>query len=356
MMKHKKIIFALLFLLLLTGCTKRTLTIIDISPANITLYPNETQTFTVIGKAQNGEIMGITPSWSLSNNIGVLHSTTGTSITFTAKNLGETTLTVIAEGITASTTITIVEEPILTTLIIKPSTANVGIDEIKSFEAIGKDQFGNEIKLDVDPIWTVTGGIGTVEPETGVNTIFFAYVSGTGEVVASIDEISTSATVTVEPLVVFSDPNLEIIIRNELQKVQSPIFPSDLESIHSLFAWNLEISSLDGIEYCVNLKYLYLKTNNISNITPLMALTKLEELNLSYNNIEDISPLRDLSNLNIIYLSYNSIEDITPLVDNEGLDMGDYLQIEYNSLDLSEESEDLQAINALLKRGVEVDY
>ncbi|MCP4348971.1 MAG: GTPase, partial [Desulfobacterales bacterium] len=53
--------------------------------------------------------------------------------------------------------------------------------------------------------------------------------------------------------------------------------------------------------------------NQISDISPLKALTDLTQLYLSYNQISDISPLKALTDLTQLYLSYNQISDISPL-------------------------------------------
>ena len=63
--------------------------------------------------------------------------------------------------------------------------------------------------------------------------------------------------------------------------------------------------------------------------------------------------LRCISNLD---LSNNQITDITPLVDNASIDSGDCVDIRYNYLDLTQRSEDMEDIQALLSRGVDVIY
>ncbi len=104
---------------------------------------------------------------------------------------------------------------------------------------------------------------------------------------------------------------------------------------------------------------------NITDISPLSSLKNLVNLRLGYNNISDLSPLRGLYKLHFVGLGNNNITNIQPLVDNFkvkengkkiGLGKGDKVVLTHNNLDLSEGSEDLQDIQTLMDRGVEVEY
>ena len=70
----------------------------------------------------------------------------------------------------------------------------------------------------------------------------------------------------------------------------------------------------NSLENLTNLERLYLRSNHISDISPLENLTNLEELLLSDNKISDISPLENLTKLKKLHLYNNySISDISPL-------------------------------------------
>ncbi|WP_418655015.1 leucine-rich repeat domain-containing protein [Anoxybacter fermentans] len=116
------------------------------------------------------------------------------------------------------------------------------------------------------------------------------------------------------------------------------------------------ITDISPLAECTSLEYLRLVEIQIKDITPLTNLIFLSSLDLSSNLIEDITPLKNLNYLEWLNLNSNQINDLTPLVENTGLNFGDYLDIRYNSLDLTEGSPDLEAINTLIERGIEVDY
>ncbi len=120
------------------------------------------------------------------------------------------------------------------------------------------------------------------------------------------------------------------------------IYSGEMWRIEELTAQAVGIERLTGLEYAINLKYLYLgnpykrtwdiisvppegneewkyKTtkpetpNMISDLTPLRKLKKLQSLDLGYNAISNLHPLALLENLQWLNLSENKITDIGPL-------------------------------------------
>ena len=120
------------------------------------------------------------------------------------------------------------------------------------------------------------------------------------------------------------------------------IYSAEMWRIEELTAQAVGIERLTGLEYAINLKYLYLgnpykrtwdiisvppegneewkyKTtkpetpNMISDLTPLRKLKKLQSLDLGYNAISNLHPLALLENLQWLNLSENKITDIGPL-------------------------------------------
>ncbi len=134
---------------------------------------------------------------------------------------------------------------------------------------------------------------------------------------------------------VVEDPNLEAQIRFKLNKQLGELVESDFASIDTLEAGRLliannKIISINGIENCYNLKYLYLSTQSVTNISQLSNLTKLEKLELDQNhtitNIESLVNLTQLKHLNI---SSNNIRDINSLSKLTNLE---YINILFNPI------------------------
>ena len=86
-----------------------------------------------------------------------------------------------------------------------------------------------------------------------------------------------------------------------------------LATVTRISASNLDIQSLEGLEFAQNLTDADLSGNRISDISALSSLTDLQRLNLSDNRISDISALSSLTDLQHLNLSLNSIVDVSPL-------------------------------------------
>jgi Leucine-rich repeat (LRR) protein len=95
--------------------------------------------------------------------------------------------------------------------------------------------------------------------------------------------------------------------------VDIEFYPHHLENIEDIELADYEITSLEGMEFCRNVKRLDLSGNNITELSKLWTLTKLEEIFLADNKISNIDALRNLKRLKVIDLSNNLIKDISPL-------------------------------------------
>ena len=114
-----------------------------------------------------------------------------------------------------------------------------------------------------------------------------------------------------------------------------------------------DISSLLGL---MSLTELGLYQNEISDISSLTGLINLMYLYLDHNQINTIVSLASLTNLTQLELGNNQISDIAPLVSNAGIGSGDYVNVHENYLNLTPGSDDMQNIQALINRGVNVEY
>ena len=101
----------------------------------------------------------------------------------------------------------------------------------------------------------------------------------------------------------------EELTTDELATVKRLSIPYVLDP-YEVFAVDLDLTLLPR---CINLTYLDLSGNRISDISPLAGLSHLKTLHLLENKITDIRPLAGLVNLQILDLQRNRIVDITPL-------------------------------------------
>jgi len=99
----------LLLAICYTGCgdAPGSLTSISLSPTSATVGVNQSQTFTVYGHNSVGQIVTVTPTWSVSGGIGTLTTNGSTCLLMAGASAGSGTVIASAEGLTATATVTI---------------------------------------------------------------------------------------------------------------------------------------------------------------------------------------------------------------------------------------------------------
>ncbi|GIP34479.1 leucine-rich repeat domain-containing protein [Paenibacillus sp. J2TS4] len=133
------------------------------------------------------------------------------------------------------------------------------------------------------------------------------------EEIVSEQSVTANVYQTIYQTIHFPDRNLELAVRDKLNKQDGDILVDEALSIEELEIYNGYISNLEGIQYLENLSVLKLNYNHIEDITLLSSLKSLTRLELKDNNIHDLTPLASLSSLISLYLQDNYIKDITPL-------------------------------------------
>ena len=74
----------------------------------------------------------------------------------------------------------------------------------------------------------------------------------------------------IDEVVSFPSTNLEVAIRDAVNKPKGDIRQSDLDALISFDASSRNISDLTGIEHCINLQSIWLNNNQISDLEPLV--------------------------------------------------------------------------------------
>jgi len=140
-------------------------------------------------------------------------------------------------------------------------------------------------------------------------------------------------TVNSNPQHIFEDLNLEIAVRTMLEKQTDTLTDVMLLTLDSLRYSDgaRKISSLNGLERCLNIKCLQMGHQSIADISPVAALTKLRVLDLTQNRkISDITPLAGLTKLEWLDLDSNLIIDISSLINLVNLK---YLNLQLNQIE-----------------------
>lgn len=109
------------------------------------------------------------------------------------------------------------------------------------------------------------------------------------------------------------DANLEKAVRKQLKNPNGDLTQADLANLSSLYPQEGNIATLEGLQYAINMKSLFLSDVGIRDISQLSSLTKVTFLGIDGNKIEDILPLQSMSQLNKLVMFGNRVADLSPL-------------------------------------------
>lgn len=196
--------------------TSGALAAITITPASVTLGVNATQQFTAVGRDAGGNVVAITPVWSIVANGGIIGSSSGLFTAGTTPGVFTNTVRATSGAISATASVTVVSGA-LTTITVTPSNDTTPTSGVKQFTAVGRDAAGNVVAM--TPVWSIVNGGGTINSTTGVFTA--GTVAGTynntiratsGLIIGSANEVVTSnaailATISVSPNAPVIAPN-----------------------------------------------------------------------------------------------------------------------------------------------------
>lgn len=164
---------------------------------------------------------------------------------------------------------------------------------------------------------------------TNSNGVFaYANTHNQKSIINTEEQVNTSSNKNLKSsdseIINIPDENLVKSINKKLGKpIYSDITKSELESFEELDIGYSQISNLEGLQYCINLKKLDLSANDIEDLEPISNLKNLESLRMFANNKTDkkdeiFKPLVGLTNLKKLDLSsqggnFNNhfIEDLT---------------------------------------------
>ena len=175
--------------------TAGALATIVVTPNPVSLVIGTTQQFTAVGKDAGGNVVAITPVWSVVTGGGSI----GTAGLFTAGTTpGTFTNTVKATSGTVSDVATVTvtaPAPSLATITVTPNLVSMLTNGSQQFAAIGRDGNGNSFPI--SPVWSVVNGGGSINANTGLFTAGAVTGMFPNTVRATSGAISGTATVAV---------------------------------------------------------------------------------------------------------------------------------------------------------------
>ena len=109
------------------------------------------------------------------------------------------------------------------------------------------------------------------------------------------------------------DASLRAVIERALDKPEgATITDTEMTTLTDLGGDRADIRELTGLEFAANLISLHLRSNQLSDLSPLAGLTKLKLLDISESGVTDLSPLAGLTHLESLNISNNPLSDLSP--------------------------------------------
>lgn len=266
----------------------------------------------------SGEPIPLEPSefeWSSSDDEVATVSAEGV---VTALDEGTATITAARDDAEGTSVVTVERE--VANVTVEPSSAEASeVGQTVAFTARAFGQDGNLLTSDPEDFeWASSNQSAATVSSAGVAT-----ATGAGSTIISATREGRTGSAVLEvalPVPVnFADPLLEGAVRSAIDKPSGQIFDTDLQDLIELFAAELGISDLGGIEFATELQELQLASNEISDLSPLSGLGQLTSLSLGGNLISDLSPIGGLSALTELDLAFNEISDLSPIASLTGL-------------------------------------
>jgi hypothetical protein len=194
---------------------------VAVTPNPVTLSVTSTQQFTAVGKDANGNVIAISPTWSVETGGGAI----STSGLFTAGGTPGTyinTVKAVSGAFSGTATVTVTSGP-LAFITIVPNPATLLAGSTQQFGAIATDASGNVVAI--NPIWVVVNGGGSINVASGLFTAGASAGTFTNTVRATSGLVSGFATVVVTvpppiPVVatVTVTPNPAVMLTNGVQQ------------------------------------------------------------------------------------------------------------------------------------------
>ena len=175
--------------------TAAALATITVTPNPKTLAISTAQQFTAVGADAFGNVVAITPVWSVVTVAsGTIVSSSGLFTSGTTPATYANTVKATSGSISGTATVTVTVGPLLT-ITVTPNPATLETGAQKQFTAVGTDAGGNVVTI--TPVWTTTNPPGTINSSSGLFTAGSTTGTYADAVTATAGGKSGSATVIV---------------------------------------------------------------------------------------------------------------------------------------------------------------
>jgi len=190
-------------LIIVFACDKKEtevslLNTLEINPGdNLVLELGSSVSFTVVGRDQKGQVITVTPHWSLEGDIGTLDVNSGEATVFSATKAGTVSIVATADNIFTRVEIEVVDKKV-EHINITPTEAEVIIGGTIRLTAEGRDSADNIINI--NPVWSLDNNLGTLNKKTGEEVVFTGISTGTCTVTVDYNGFKETVIINVVDL------------------------------------------------------------------------------------------------------------------------------------------------------------
>lgn len=190
-------------------------------------------------------------------------------------------------------------------------------------ESLAPDSSSNQIETSVDKtsdssIEETTSS--TVEQETEQTTEQTTETL-TEETSSTVEQESKPQTKNIvgsqRISVVFPDPNFAAEIARIFNRtVSSTVTQAELNTINTIILENKVIGTIEGVQHLNNLaEFSLINSMNVTSLAPLQngSMSKLKVIFLKNNQITDLTPLSHITSLERLYFENNKITSLKPI-------------------------------------------
>jgi hypothetical protein len=178
--------------------TSGALTTITIMPNPVSLLTGANVQFVATGRDANGNMVSLSPAWSVVNGGGSIGSSSGLFTAGASAGAFSQTVKVTSGSVSGFATVTVIAAAgALTSITITPNPANVLTNAAQQFTASGQDANGVVVPVSPAIVWSVVNGGGTIGSSSGLFTAGAATGSFSNTIRATSGGVSGFASVGV---------------------------------------------------------------------------------------------------------------------------------------------------------------
>lgn len=174
--------------------TNGPLATLTVTPSPDTLAIRTTQQFAAVGRDAAGNVVAVSPIWSVASGGGSIDAVSGRFTAGTTSGTYANTVRASVGDVAGFATVTVTSGP-LAAITVTPSPDTLAVGASRTFAAVGTDASGNAVPI--TPTWSVAGGGGSIDAGTGVFTAGADTGTFASTVRATSGSVVGTATVTV---------------------------------------------------------------------------------------------------------------------------------------------------------------